>query len=961
MNIKMKKLGIAAAIVAAFFPAVAGSQGAIRGRVIDKTNGLELIGASVQLDGTDQVVFTDVNGAYALPNVEVGVHTVIASFPGFATTRVEGVEVVQGEVAKVDIFVTMDSFMTEMVVTAELTENTEATLLKYRQKSLSISDAISAELIGRSGGSNAADAVKKITGASVVGGKYVYIRGLGDRYSSTHLNGTELPTADPDVKSFQADLFPASLLDNIVTIKSFTPDKPGNFSGGIIDIGTKEYPDEFTFSVGYSTAYNTQTTGSDAFYTYSGSGSDWLGKDDGLRALPSIFDDPELAVPSLIDARRDEEKALLLDRISKSFEPVMSGSDERAPFDQGFSVSLGNQKEIWGKKFGVLGSLTYNRGYDVIDNWTTARWKLAESAESASGLINQSQFTARQGVDKVVWGGLASMRMVPAANHEIGFNLIYSQSGESKAHVYSGAWPEQFSGDGTTLESRLLKYTERNLTTTQLNGQHYLPGFLEMNLSWTASVSSTFQDEPDTRIFTDHYSDRMVNGEEMTIYSITPSNYNNPARYFRELDEDATGLQLDAQFPFTQWNGIQGHLKVGVNLSSKTRDFNELRFEYLPDSGVRYDGDAASFFGLDNVGLVGYDESRDRYLFGNVIQYSPDSRGGDYDGDEDINAYYVMLELPLTEKLKMITGGRMEQATMNITNDSSVGVLDEDDFLPALQFIYALSENQNLRAAYGRTLARPNFREKAPYASYDFIADGIFVGNPELERTLIDNLDLRWELFSRPGEILAFSGFYKDFENPIERAYNVRTTTDFGEKTYLNVDQATVYGVECEIRKRFDQLFLAGDSSHIFSIGANLSLIESIVDIPEEELEFIRQRDPNASDTRALQGQSPYLINLGLNYDNYEWGTSASVFYNVFGERLDEVGVGGAPNALEQPRQVVDFVFSQRVWKDFTAKFTAKNLLDSAYEITQEFKGTSYVRSEYQTGRSFSLGFSYKP
>lgn len=937
------------------------ARGTIRGKVIDKTNGLELIGASVALQGTDRVKFTDINGDYAFPNVAVGTHTVVASMPGFTTTTVEAIEVTEETPVTVDISLPMDTFVTEMTVTAEMSENTEASLLKFRQKALAISDAISAEMISRSGGSNAADAVKKITGASVVGGKYVYIRGLGDRYSSTHLNGTELPTADPDVKSFQADLFPANLLDNIVTVKSFTPDKPGNFSGGIIDIGTKEYPEAFTFGAGYSTGFNTQATFADDFYTYSGSGSDWMGRDGGLRSLPEILQDPELEVPSLIDARRDGEKAELLDRISRSFEPVMAGQNETAPMDQGFSVSVGNQKEIWGKKFGFLGSITYSRNYDYIHDWQTARWKMASAAGDADALINQSDFTARQGVDKVVWGGLASMRIIPASNHEIGLNVIYSQSGESKAHYYSGAWPEQFSSDGTTLESRLLKYTERNLTTTQLYGESYFPHFLEMTLNWNASMSSTSQDEPDTRIFTDHFSERMVNGALTTIYSITPSNYNNPARYFRDLAEDSDAFQFDAKVPFTQWGGHKGHLKVGANISSKSRDFNELRFEYLPDSGVRYQGDPEYFFGSENVGLVGFDEDRNRYMFGNVIQFAPDSRGGDYDGEEDITAYYAMLELPLTNELKMITGGRMEQAEMTVINNASIGQLDENDFLPALHFIYALNDRQNLRFAFGRTLARPNFREKAPYASYDFIADGIFVGNPDLKRTLIDNIDLRWERFNRPGEIMAVSGFYKKFENPIERAYNVRTTSDFGEKTYLNVDEAIVYGVEFEIRKRFDQLFLSGDSANIFSVGANFSLIESVVDIPEEELAFIRQRDPNASDTRTLQGQSPYLVNLGLNYDNYDIGTSASLFYNVFGERLDEVGVGGAPNALEQPRHLVDFTLSQRLWKDITAKFSAKNLLDSDVEINQEFKGTSYVRSLYKTGRSFSLGFSYKP
>lgn len=942
-------------------PAFGQSIGTISGTVIDKGNGEGLPTASIRVQGTDRTAFSDLNGAYAIRGMQEGTYTLVAEMGGFNTVTVEGVKVVPGETTTINIDMAVSSFEQELVVTAELLENTEVGLLKHRQKSIAISDAISGEEISRAGGSTAADAVTKITGASVVDGKYVFIRGLGDRYTSTHMNGVEMPTADPDVKAFQADLFPATVLENVVTLKSFTPDKPGNFSGGIIDIGTKSYPSDFNVEVSLKSSLNTQTTFNDDYLFYEGSGQDWLGQDGGLRELPDVLDGGEQRVPSLFDARTNEADAQLLDRISNSFEPVMSHERGSAALNSGLSASIGDQRYIFNRRLGYLATFSYGRNRTYIDDWRTARWKLTENAPDANSLINQSDFQGEEGTEKVNWGGLLNLNYGLSDNHELGFNFIYTQGGESTSQYYVGQWPEQFSSDNAFLESRLLKYTERNLNSYQMRGEHFFPNLGSATLEWNASSSATSQYEPDTRIFTDNFSVRDINGEEQIFYSITPSIYNNPARYWRDLNEDSDNISMDVSVPFSGFGGLKGRVKVGGIYEQKERDFEELRYEYNAESNVRYDGDPDFFFGPENTGLLGYDERRDRYIFGNVLQLSPDSRGGNYGGEMDIQAFYAMVEAPLTEKLKMITGLRQESAEMRVFNADTTGLLDNDDTLPSLHFIYEWITGMNVRMSYGRTLARPTFREKAPYSSFDFIADGIFAGNPDLERTLIDNFDLRWEWFNRPGELMAASVFYKEFENPIERAYNIRQASEFGEKTFLNVPEATVQGLELEFRRRFDQAVMEHGSNHVFSVSANLSLIDSEVDIPEEEYALIVSRDPDASPTRTLQGQSPYLVNIGINYDNFANRIGASLFYNVFGERLDQVGYGGAPNAFEQPRNMLDFTYTQAIWENLSFKFTAKNLLDDAIQITQEFKGNEFIQSEFKTGRNFSLSVSYKP
>ena len=262
----------------------------------------------------------------------------------------------------------------------------------------------------------------------------------------------------------------------------------------------------------------------------------------------------------------------------------------------------------------------------------------------------------------------------------------------------------------------------------------------------------------------------------------------------------------------------------------------------------------------------------------------------------------------------------------------------------------------NLRAAFGKTLARPTFREIAPFASFEFVGDFVYIGNAELKRTLVNNYDIRWEWFARPGEIYAVSGFFKDFSNPIERTINPVAANP--EIKFQNVEKATVYGVEFEFRKRLDQVSTALED---LQFGINLSLVQSSVDLDSLELAQIRQGfDPNASSSRSLQGQSPYMLNINLTYDNPEIGTSISAFYNVFGERLDQVSLGGTPDIFEQPQNIVDLTLSQKVGNTgLTIKGSIKNLLDERFELTHTYKGVDYITHGYDLGRSYSLGFTY--
>jgi TonB-dependent receptor len=304
---------------------------------------------------------------------------------------------------------------------------------------------------------------------------------------------------------------------------------------------------------------------------------------------------------------------------------------------------------------------------------------------------------------------------------------------------------------------------------------------------------------------------------------------------------------------------------------------------------------------------------------------------------------------------------RMDVASSDTTKPDSLrrGVLDNNDWLPSVNLIYQVVNNMNIRASYGKTLARPTMREKAPYVNYEFVNDYSFAGNVNLERTLIDNFDLRWEWFLRPGELLAISGFYKRFINPIERTIII-TSADNPEVTYRNVDGGTVIGLELEARKRLDGIHSWLNN---FQLGFNLSLVNSKVNIPEEKLKEIVVIDPNrevfTENTRPLQGQSPYILNIDFGYNNYKIGTFANLYFNIFGERLAEVTSDGTPDVYEQPRSLLNFNMSQRLFGGLGLKFGAKNILNSKIRLIHKYKGEEYVRSEHELGRSFSLGLSY--
>lgn len=950
-------------------------KGKISGTAVDAETGDPLIGANVYLENTSLGSASDLDGNFLIMGVPAGNYTLIVSVIGYAETKITDVIVKNEEITKINIAVQSEILTTEaVVVEAEALQNTEAALLKSRQKSISVSDAISAEEISKSGSGDAAAAMKKVTGASVVGGKYVYIRGLGERYSATTLNGAELPSADPDKKSFQLDLIPSNMLDNINTIKTFTPDKAGTFTGGLVDVSLKTYPEQLTFQINSSTGYNSQATGNNNFILPNSGGTDWLGMDDGTREIPDIVKNRSGDVGKInsLDNDTPEElnEVLFVDRLSNSFNNKMIPTSANEPLNGSFGISVGNTvilDEKQNNSIGYFGSLTWGQNYSFIDNAKEGRYKLVGPLSEVEGLEADFEGTGSKGTMEVNWGSIANLALKNKTLGQVKFSYMHTQNAEATGQYLIGVRERDRSTD--RFETTVSKWVERSLDTYQADGEHMISPFFNSKLDWKISKSTNKQDEPDQRYF----FDVMVDQPDGSIFYMFDAANSQPiSRYYRDLTEDNLSAYTNLEFSFKQWSDRNSKLKVGFAYNQIDRVYNQRRFDYVPNRMSLNDFAENNVLNTERLfSAMGISDSTSRpdrpsRWFDNsfIIDEAVDSTGF-FRGDLETFAYYLMINLPIIENLRFIGGARIESTTMNsktLDPEDGKGKLTDTDVLPSINFVYSLHKNMNIRTAFSRTIARPTFRELAPYISFEYVGDELFIGNPNLKRTLITNYDIRWEWFLNPGEILAVSGFYKAFEAPIEKYIDPKFSDDTALKSVKNVDRGTVLGLEIEARKDFGFIY---EKLSAFKIGTNFSYVHSQVDIADEEIqEKIDNGDPNPDKTRPLAGQSPYLFNINFSYDNYKSGTSAGLYYNLFGDRLFLTARHATPDIYEKGYGTLDFKASQDVFNHFTISLAVKNILNPKHEFIYKLDNgvvdKDYIYRSIKTGINYSLSLTYK-
>lgn len=904
--------------------------GVVAGVVVDADEGEPLPGANVSIEGTTTGTTTDVNGRYRLAGIAPGTYDLHFSFVGFQRKTVTGIDVEQGETERVEVTLAASTAeLDEVVVEATAARDTEAGLLKKRAKAAAVSNAISAKEIARAGAGTAADAMSKVTGASVVEGKYVNIRGLQGRYINTQLNGSPLPTPDPDGNSVPLDVFPSALIDNIITRKTFTPDRPGSFSGGTIDVTTKSFPDDLFLTASLSSSFNSEV----------GIGGNVLRPTSGLGAVPKVADSEDVP-ENIAQTFNDPAKRTALDDLTRAFATTVTPRRDQVVGNRSADIAVGNQYQLFGERpLGVIASVSYDESFSGYDDGTTARYEQGGALSETLGA--EADYTSQRGIEETLVGGLVGVNVQPAPQHEIGLRLLYSENEEKEARIERGFLPRDLSS-GQRFETRVARTTRRAVRSGKLRGTHrFGRGGDGIRIEWTSSLSNVTRDEPDHRFFSNQFTPR--DGD--TTYSISKSIYPVPVRYFRDLTErDASG-DVSVEIPVGPVT-----VTTGGRYRTKTREFRERRFEHIADE-ANFFGDPDAYVD-EQAGLL---ESGD--AFGTYVLDRTDSRNN-YNADQDVWAGFLMTEGPVpgVPSLEVIGGARVERTDMSLrtVDERREGQFSQLDVLPSANLVWSLRQNMNLRLAYGRTIARPSFREFAPFESFRFIGDFLERGNENLQRTRVDNFDLRWEWFTGPGELLAASLYYKDFTDPIERTIDPQAA-DQGVVTYKNRESATVYGMELEARTRLGDL--APWLQHV-QIGGNVTFAESQVTRTEAVLEAIRAYDDSPSQTRPLQGQSPYLLNLNAGYENPETGTSINVFFNRFGDRLRTVARNGV-DIYEEARSTLDVMASQRLLRGIEAKVSVKNILDSEEVVSQTFNGTEYINDRRPLGRTASVGISY--
>lgn len=968
---------------------VYGQNGTIRGKVTSATTGEIVTGATVRLMLADQVrggAYTDIEGTYTI-QAPAGTYDLIISFASYINDTISNMVVTAGDVVYNETLLS-DKVADVVVITGQASKNTSGAFDLRKMKADVAVDGVTSDLMTRTGDATLAGGMTRIVGVTVVDGKQVYVRGLGDRYTKTLLNNAEIPGLDPDKNGVQMDIFPSNLIDKVEVLKSFTPDMPGDFSGGLINIVTKDFPTSFTMSASVSQGYNTQASLRDGFLTSTESSRAWLGFDDGTLAEPEYLKNLRQNGDGLPTTpfTTDPEVAQTINESSSSFQTPITPFVGNSGLNQSYQFSLGNQTVIGPGQLGYIAGVSYRNNFSFYDNLVENRYVLPDAGAAGLSYTRLLDNEGLRSAHNVLWGALAKVSY-KTTNHKFSFNYMRNQSLNTSAIYLEGLSSDvaiQIPTDRTEnieeleyFQTQGSRTSIREVNTFQLSGSHLMDKLGGTKIDWIGSYVPSRLLEPDFRFFTNGY--QFPSGTTTdTSFVIAPSSHSLPGRFFRSMDEELYNARIDIAVPFKQWSGLKAEFKFGANYSYKDRSYEEIRYQYDLRSSQSWDGSPESLFTQPRIGIedtivrmVPGGGQISRYEAGTFLT-NTSLKQNSYVGDQTILGTYAMVKLPLIEdKLRFVGGARYEDTDAQIISADTVNfepaVLDLQDILPTATLVWTPKEKMNVRVSAYRTLARPSFREFSPLITFAFNGDYEEWGNPEVRRTLITNTDIRWEWYFNLNEMVSLSAFYKDFQDPIQKTLVFATANPYF--TYRNVDQALAYGLEFEFKKNFG--FINEKLSKL-QLSGNISLINSRVDIEENEYEAIISTDPTREPYRPLFGQSPYAVNGELAYLGDKTGVSIS--YNVFGPRMVLVGGRDAPDVYEQPRHSLNFSISQDIGKYVSVRFQAQNLLNPEYLFTQSYGGVDlgpngertalpvqdYVFRSYTTGRTFSLNVGFK-
>jgi TonB-dependent receptor len=915
-------------------------KGAIVGVVTDTKFKEAIIEAPVLVIGTKTKTATDIEGRYRL-ELPPGTYNIRIVYELHQPSRVDKVVVEAGKITRIDTSLVPDESAVE---TVEVVADADKTSLEgqtlERKRSGSVGDGVGRAEIARTPDRNAAEAAQRVVGATIVGGRFVFVRGLGERYTNALLNGTPLPSPEPDRQTVPLDLFPSLVLDSITINKTFTPDMPADFAGGSVRINTRDFPRQRLFQISLNGGFNSEATFRDRL-TYNGSKTDWLGFDGGARQLPKVpFQ--RLDPSNVSDKKRvfsDEE----LTAYGKRINSRMSSRRGFTPPNHGISVVAGDSFRLGGQqKLGVVTALNWGRSYQL-----TEQTRRNFAADSGGGFHVADRIESEHGIETVRWGAFGSVSYEPSQDHRLNLTGFRSQSADDEAAESEGLY-ENAAG---TFHTTHLQYVSRALNFGQLRGTHTFRKLNRLEIDWHAALSSATRSQPDTRD---------------TDFRKTESGYQwsqgpvSAAHFFSDQSERSINGGLDLTQPLNENADQETRVKAGGFASVRDREFLARRFFF---EGARR-GDQATLERLSTCTGSSFPLGCSEQLFTSnnvrpeLLNLREQTQPFDqYEAGLRVYAGYAMVDSQITKTLRAIGGARVERTDQTFVgfdpfdraSTEKRGDIKSTDWLPALSLVYAGNPKVNTRFALSQTLARPQLREISPFLSNTYTGTLPVQGNPALAITKITNADLRFEYFPTLREVLAFSFFYKHFQKPIEET--ISRGSQSGIITYDNAKAADLIGLEVEGRKN---LGFASKALENFMLITNVTMATSRVDLGEKSFA--------TNSSRPLSYQSPFIVNLSLDYANSGSGTDVRLLYNVYGRRIVTVGLGGLPDIYEQPRNTVDLTIAQKLKKHFEVKVSAQNLLNAATVFTQgktvEDEDANVTR-RYKVGSIFTLTGTY--
>jgi len=924
------------------------AKGVLKGVITDADNGEKIIGCHVIVQGTTLGAVSGIDGDFTIKNIPNGTHTVVFSYISYEK-RSEKVTINNDAETQIQVSLKSASIqMKNVEVVGIRRTNTELAVITASRLSNSIANGISSQQISRSQDKDASEVIRRIPGVTIREGKFVVVRGLTERYNSVWLNNASTPSSESDVRAFSFDVIPSGQIDNILIYKTPTPELPADFAGAMVNIKTKSMVDKNSISFSYSYGYHQGTTGKD-FFSYPGSKTDWLGFDKTTRVIPSAV--PGTAAYKQLFDQTNDDKIGRINEISNSFNKIMVPEKKVAAPDADFQLSINRRFKMGGTSIGSISSFGYNSTNTTENSFRAGYLTYPDTAYR----YNQNSFTSRVRVS-----ALSNWVISTDKNNKIEFRNLFNNYGMNKTVLRDGV--SDYS-NGVKERSYELSYETRTTYSGQLAGNHL---FDEENhkLDWVVGYSFANKKQPDIRRVKttsdfDPSSQYYVNiSNEVVVDALGRMHLNNEEHLINGAVNYFKKLKIGSFNP-----GI----KSGLYYEYKKRTFSSRVFGYRKSPQSSFYGFPVESYNQDKpfqpsmfASLQSLFSDNIDYKSGMILAESTDNADS-YKADNKLYAGYLAANLPISKIVSAYVGIRAENNSLSLSSFKRDGAsatpvstqIDALDLFPSINATFNLTDKVLFRLAGGKTINRPEFREISPFVFYNFEDNTTTYGNDTIKNCYIFNTDARIEWYPTATEIISLGVFYKDFKNPIEQ--KILYTGSGWNYTFDNAPKAKSYGIELDIRKTLHEL----EKSEHFSFLKNLTLILNaslIKSVIEADQTTERKKE------RELQGQSPYIINLGAYYQDQKARFSAGVMYNKAGKRLSTVGDKTTPHVYEMPFSSLDITLEKGISKWASVKLGLKNVLDDKIVFQQEnqyeLNGVSGSRTEIK--QSFNPGMQIK-